>query len=187
MRGPAVRSSIQADPPARGSRQPRRRRLEGVEPFWAIVSEKLGRGEVTADAARDVSWLGASAPHCGPAPPLLIDVPPLTCRRQDGAAAYQRDMRDTHGRGSPPMSPKRARSRRLNQLQSAALQCLQWHGADELDPSFSPAELKAAFRGLAKRFHPDRHPSCSAEQRARLAREFARIVQAYRQLVVHAA
>ena len=43
--------------------------------------------------------------------------------------------------------------------------------------------LRNAYRTLARRYHPDRHPGCSPADRARLARLFAEATDAYRSLV----
>jgi hypothetical protein len=43
--------------------------------------------------------------------------------------------------------------------------------------------LRGAYRTLARRYHPDRHPGCSPTERARLARLFAEATDSYRSLV----
>lgn len=43
--------------------------------------------------------------------------------------------------------------------------------------------VKRAYRRLARALHPDLHPSASDERRARLARKFAEVSAAYRQLL----
>jgi DnaJ-class molecular chaperone len=56
-------------------------------------------------------------------------------------------------------------------------------GADFLTDRFTNGELKSAFRVLARRFHPDRHPGSSDAERSHLARSFAAACDAYRTLV----
>jgi len=43
--------------------------------------------------------------------------------------------------------------------------------------------VQRAFRQLATRFHPDRHPGASVEVRSALMRRFAEITAAYHALV----
>lgn len=52
-------------------------------------------------------------------------------------------------------------------------------GAD-LPADFTDEELRRAFRALARRWHPDRHPGASPAEHARLARTFAAVMTAYR-------
>lgn len=72
--------------------------------------------------------------------------------------------------------------RRLTPAQRQAVDALRALGADLLTDSFTDAEAKSAFRTLARRFHPDRHPGSSDAERARLARSFAAACAAYRTL-----
>jgi hypothetical protein len=77
-----------------------------------------------------------------------------------------------------PQAPRRPRQ--LDPRARAALNVLRSSGAASLDEAFSPAELKAAYRRLAFRFHPDRHPAASRTDRAELGQSFASITAAYR-------
>jgi hypothetical protein len=45
--------------------------------------------------------------------------------------------------------------------------------------------VRAAFRQLARRWHPDRHPGASEQARALLCQRFAQISGAYEQLIGH--
>jgi hypothetical protein len=72
--------------------------------------------------------------------------------------------------------------RHLAPLQRVAVDALRALGADSLRDNFTDAELKSAFRALARRFHPDRHPGSPDAERARLARSFAAAADAYRTL-----
>jgi DnaJ-domain-containing protein 1 len=46
-----------------------------------------------------------------------------------------------------------------------------------------PAEIKRAYRRLARTFHPDLHPSASEDERRALAQRFQAVTEAYRALV----
>jgi hypothetical protein len=70
---------------------------------------------------------------------------------------------------------------RLTMLEQRALAALNRLGAD-LDEHLTPATLRRAFKALAHRYHPDRHPGCSADEQARLARLFADATAHYRLL-----
>jgi hypothetical protein len=51
-----------------------------------------------------------------------------------------------------------------------------------LREDFTAGELRSAFRALARRYHPDRHATSDQTQREQLARQFARVHDAYRLL-----
>ena len=51
-----------------------------------------------------------------------------------------------------------------------------------IESDFTDAELRSAFRALAREYHPDRHPGSSQQQRERLAALFRRLRQAYEHL-----
>ena len=48
---------------------------------------------------------------------------------------------------------------------------------------FSLAELRSAFRQLAREHHPDRHPDASASETAQWSGSFAEVERRYRRLV----
>jgi hypothetical protein len=50
----------------------------------------------------------------------------------------------------------------------------------ELTPDFTAAELRHAFRVLARRYHPDTNPDGDAGEQAGLARKFAELSESYR-------
>ena len=52
----------------------------------------------------------------------------------------------------------------------------------ELTPGVEMAEIKRAYRRLARRLHPDLHPEATDEQRRALAAKFAEVTDAYRVL-----
>ena len=51
-----------------------------------------------------------------------------------------------------------------------------------LDDARTPDALRRAYRKLARRYHPDRHPASSLTERERLARLFAEATEHYRLL-----
>jgi hypothetical protein len=51
-----------------------------------------------------------------------------------------------------------------------------------LDDARTPDALRRAYRTLAHRYHPDRHPASSLAERERLARLFAEATEYYRLL-----
>jgi hypothetical protein len=50
-------------------------------------------------------------------------------------------------------------------------------------PGADVAEIKRAYRKLAKDYHPDLHPGASEEERRTLQQRFAEVTAAYRSLV----
>jgi hypothetical protein len=125
--------------------------------------------------------------------------PPRAARPIAGAeaafrAAYQSVILDrapgqvasTETAKAGPSVAASASSRRLRVTtpqQRAALAQLRSLGASELGPDLADVELKHAFRTLARRFHPDRHPGLAPEQRKNLAARFAEAADAYRILI----
>ena len=47
----------------------------------------------------------------------------------------------------------------------------------------TPAEVRRAYRALARRFHPDAHPHASESERRALAARFDELTRAYRAIV----
>jgi hypothetical protein len=74
-------------------------------------------------------------------------------------------------------------ARRLTKAQLEALNTLQRLGASTLTQDFSGDQLRAAYRALAKRYHPDGRPGSSPAETARLASTFASLCDAYRELI----
>lgn len=55
-----------------------------------------------------------------------------------------------------------------------------------LDDAQTPDALRQAYRTLARRYHPDRHPGRTAADHERLARIFAEATALYQQLAARA-
>ena len=84
---------------------------------------------------------------------------------------------------APEQTPPRP-ARMLTPNQRVALDALVALGAD-LQSDFTAHELRSAFRALALRYHPDRHPTSREAERTRLARLFAD-AQTYHRLLLSA-
>lgn len=112
------------------------------------------------------------------------------CRRRPDTITGGRHVRCTEAppevdRTAGPRGPARGRScvsRPLTARQALALNTLRAAGAAELAPHSPPGDLKAAFRRLVLRYHPDRHPDCDEGSRRELEATLAGIVEAYREL-----
>jgi hypothetical protein len=84
----------------------------------------------------------------------------------------------------PAVAPPRRGSatRQLTAAQREALDAMNALGA-RLEPDFSVADLRRAFRHLARRCHPDARFDAGPAERARLTRLFAAMQDAYRCLL----
>jgi len=78
-------------------------------------------------------------------------------------------------------APPRRRCRRLTAPEQRALDGLVRLGAT-LGPDFTAADLRTAFRTLARRYHPDSHPTSDTAEHTRLARVFADVSEHHRRL-----
>jgi hypothetical protein len=89
----------------------------------------------------------------------------------------------TSRRESPVEShrPTRVPRRALSTDERRALDELVRLGAS-LDSHFTAEELRSAFRSLARRYHPDRHPGATASERTRLSTLFSQVHEAYKDL-----
>jgi hypothetical protein len=149
------------------------------ETFGDILDAKLGvRLSAAQDQPDEVSpyhrpvmppTVQGAAPHPG-----LHDVAP-----SQACGAYAQDARAAQASAAAARSP-----RPLTSAQRTALQVLQDAGAALLDAAFTDADLRTAFRSLARQFHPDCHPGATEAERRSLAQAFARVTDAYRVLAV---
>jgi hypothetical protein len=80
---------------------------------------------------------------------------------------------------TPPTPPRRPR--RLTLRERRAVDELVTLGAD-LAFDFTDRELRSAYRTLARRYHPDRHPTSNETEKAQLARVFAGLNENHRLL-----
>lgn len=71
---------------------------------------------------------------------------------------------------------------KLSARERHALNALNELGADLTFEHLSPSTLRRAFRRLAQRYHPDRHPHATADDQQRLARAFVEATAHYRVL-----
>ena len=71
--------------------------------------------------------------------------------------------------------------RSLSSREQAALDQLIALGAS-VGADFTVDQLRSAFRSLARRYHPDRHPGSTASEKARLSMQFVQLHDAYREL-----
>ena len=108
---------------------------------------------------------------------------PRTSAPAVGFTPRQDDEPPRAAGGSPlpftPRAPRRARA--LTPRQQLALDTLVTLGA-RITSDFSGDELRAQFRALALRYHPDRHPGSTGPEKARLAALFSQLHDAYEHL-----
>lgn len=123
---------------------------------------------------------------------LAAAVPPLTERVRPGVTPpHVLGFFDFRTPGRQPFAIPRVPAfalpsaprllRRLTAAQQRALRDLVDLGAN-IRSDFTIAELRAAFRALARDYHPDRFPHSSESEKAQLSRSFARAHHAYRLL-----
>lgn len=110
-------------------------------------------------------------------------VPSRSGNAPTSSAAPRANEPESQGvrRAVSTVSPVRLR-RRLTRAQSRALEAFNQLGAG-IRVDFSAGELRSAFRMLARRYHPDRHPDASVVDRHRLAWQFTTIRNSYQTLL----
>jgi hypothetical protein len=149
--------------------------------FADILDQQLRAVASRAPAAARAEPYYPSAP---PSPFLFSEA-----QRHFGAAAYGWSGRGPTRLARPPIATPRPqpgsdrpRARRvLTERQQDALATLNTLGAG-LAPDFTARELRSAFRTLARRYHPDRHPGGTPHEAAQLSRLFADVTTSYRRL-----
>jgi hypothetical protein len=145
--------------------------------FSDILAQKLGDFDPEPPASSAHAWRQPS-----PGPTVVFFDPrfygaTVAPRWMPGTASHEPCVRP-FVRPAPPVRPRRI----LTPTQQQALEDLVRHGAT-LGVDFTDGELRSAFRALARRYHPDRHPESEALEQARLSRTFASLTDAYRHLI----
>ena len=114
---------------------------------------------------------------------LRSALPAAGLRVMGRVGAPARPASPTHPQDPPPPrhTPPPVPAIRLTRLEARAVEALNRMGAG-LDDRVSLDTLRRAFRRLARRYHPDRHPGTSAVEQDRLARLFAEATDHYRLL-----
>ncbi len=120
-------------------------------------------------------WSGA-----GPYAAASAQSRPRAAKAEPAAAASNAARADNAAPRTPPPTPRPTPrpTRTLTPTEFSALVTLVRFGA-ALDQSATARELRTAFRALAQRYHPDRHPHVTDAERTRLSRTFAEIASAY--------
>ena len=93
---------------------------------------------------------------------------------------FERPRPATHA-PTPAHAPSPTKPARLSAREMRSLAALNDLGAG-LGNNLSSSSLRRAFRQLARRYHPDRHPGSSVAEQQRLARLFAEATEHYRVL-----
>jgi hypothetical protein len=114
---------------------------------------------------------------------MRSSVPPLNPPLHDSVAHVHAQVpAHAQDRHAPPFTESpTTRKIALSPLERRALVALNDLGAG-LGESPSPSTLRRAFKRLARRYHPDRHPGSSAAEQERLARVFVEATGHYRVL-----
>lgn len=145
--------------------------------FSDILDQKLGDFDPEPPPASAHAW---RPPSPGPTV-LFFDLRFCGAAVQTGhvpGSASHEPWASPCVRPVPPARPRRI----LTVAQQQALEDLARHGAT-LAADFTESELRSAFRALARRYHPDRHPESGALEQARLSNTFASLTDAYRHLM----
>lgn len=151
--------------------------------FGQVLDEKLGTPAFAWASREEAAPSAAWGP--GPSPVFLFgDL------HSGFTAGPARPVRPATRSGASPWTAVYAArpgaqlrpARRLSPAQQQALDDLRSLGASALTAEFTDADIKSAFRILARKFHPDTHPGSSDLERASLARAFASVCDAYRTL-----
>ena len=146
--------------------------------FAEVLEQELASFQSFRPIAEPPPVFPPRPPH-----PFLFAAP----QRQFGATAYRmgpgRGPTSLDTRPVTPQPPPRPRPRRaLTARQERALVELVALGAD-LRADFSLRELRSAYRTLARRYHPDRHPASGEAEKARLAKVFGELNDNHRRLL----
>jgi len=156
--------------------------MSGGATFAEVLEQELAgfqpRGPVSAPAPPPPTY---RAPH-----PLLFARPYVAFSATTYGPIATQDFMPSMVEAATTRRPVKPSvpppPRRLSPSQRRALDGLVALGAN-LDANFTARELRSAYRTLARRYHPDRHPSSSDPERARLARVFAELNDNHRRLL----
>jgi hypothetical protein len=169
--------------------------VPAASPFSRVLDEKLSAA-ATAQSLSGAAPAGANVPPQQPAPLWLLDSDRCGPRGHGtgraSARAYACSAAAPSGRSST--QPHRAAARgsdrpRVKRVsvataeQKQALARLRTLGAVELSSELVEADLKHAFRSIARRLHPDARPDLSIEARRQCEAQFAEAADAYRILL----
>jgi hypothetical protein len=161
-------------------------RLKGPAPDVQSVCRGVPPGTAATygffflESCSDMAATPITAPFAGAMAPARSATPltsPTTPRERP--VGDRRGPGVAHGVTCRPSSSRSGR--RLSSRQQAAVDELMALGAC-ISEDVSRRELRSTFRELARRYHPDRHTGAGGVDRARLARQFARLCDAYRVL-----
>jgi hypothetical protein len=145
--------------------------------FSTILEEKLTGVEPEPAVASTYTWrrpaVGPTVLYFDPRFYSTVDAPGTPM----GSVAGE-PMPTAFVRPVPLPRPRRV----LTANQRQAFEALVGHGAT-LTVDFTDAELRTAFRILALRYHPDRHPGSNAVELRRLSAIFSTLTDAYRALL----
>lgn len=131
----------------------------------------MGPGKAFVDVLQE--YLQPDARPRGPGPRSAVLTQPFVWIEQHLRPTVVAEV--TRAAYVPPVTgvlPVRP-SRRLTKAQQQALDTIVELGAS-LDADFTEHDLRAAHRGLALRYHPDRHPGAGVQELSRLAALFSR-------------
>jgi hypothetical protein len=132
-----------------------------------VADGESGQGASIWSNPRTGDWRGPSRSGNAPAP----------------SAAPRANEPESHGvRPAVSTVPPVRLRRRLTPAQWRAVEAFNQLGAG-IRVDFSVGELRSAFRMLARRYHPDRHPDASVVDRHRLAWQFTTIRNSYETLL----
>jgi len=149
--------------------------------FAEVLDDALG---VTPGPATYASRGATTFTHQPAHPLLFVKLPAFAGARVTYATAPSPSAKsaDTGRFDAPTPVEVRRPVRTLTPVQQRALDGLNALGA-ALTSGFTAHELRRAYRQLARRVHPDRHPHATAQERERLSRTFADATDNYRRLL----
>jgi hypothetical protein len=154
------------------------------EAFGDVLDRVMGQSIPEPVARVSEAWERPQA--VAPNPFLFTTYAVPTFARVAPAASPAADLRFRSiaaPTAAPVPSPEPLRPlRTLAPREQRALRQLIALGAD-LRPDFDAVELRRAFRILARRYHPDRHPDSTEEVKAGLSRTFAELAENHRCLL----